>query len=66
VEREDINSLHGASTTRSGPDSPNVREGNRMVLSGIIIGPIGDAMTLIGPALMVAGARLKPVVLDEP
>ena len=36
-----------------------------MFLAGIIIGPIGDLATLIGPGLMTTGARLKPVELDE-
>jgi len=51
---------------RSCPDSPRTREGYRMFYAGITIGPIGDAATVVGPALMSAGARLKPVELDEP
>jgi len=46
-------------------DSPRKREGDRMFLAGVIIGPIGDLATLIGPGLMTAGARLKPVEIDE-
>jgi hypothetical protein len=43
--------------------SPSVDEGNRMFYTGVVLGPVGDAMTLIGPALMIAGARQAPVEL---
>jgi hypothetical protein len=46
------------------PPSPYKNEGDRMFYAGVTIGPIGDALTLIGPALMVAGARQKPIEVD--
>jgi hypothetical protein len=53
------------SDLRSCPPSDYVNEGNRMFMAGIVVGPIGDVMTLVGPAMMIAGARQAPVEVSE-
>jgi hypothetical protein len=47
------------------PPSDYVNEGGRMLLAGVIVGPVGDALTIAGPVLMSVGARKAPVEISE-